>query len=31
VPLHFAIGRGLNDAADKWTVKAILEFTFGKP
>lgn len=30
VPLHFAIGRGLNDAADKWTVKAILEFTFGK-
>jgi hypothetical protein len=30
VPLHFAIGRGLNDAADKWTLKAILEFTFGK-
>ncbi|HLX80880.1 MAG TPA: hypothetical protein VKS43_09875 [Burkholderiales bacterium] len=30
VPLHFAIGRGLNDAADRWTVKAILEFSFGK-
>jgi len=28
IPLHFGIGRGLNDAADKWTVKAILEFTF---
>jgi hypothetical protein len=28
LPLHFAIGRGLNDAADKWTVKAILEFAF---
>ena len=28
VPLHFAIGRGLNDAADKWTVKAIFEFSF---
>jgi hypothetical protein len=31
VPLHFAIGRGLADAADKWTVKAIFEFSFGKP
>ena len=30
VPLHLGIGRGLNDAADKWTVKAIFEFTFGK-
>ena len=30
VPLHFAFGRGLNGAADKWTIKAILEFTFGK-
>jgi hypothetical protein len=30
VPLHFAIGRGLKDDADKWTVKAILEFSFGK-
>jgi hypothetical protein len=28
VPLHFGIGRGLNDAADKWTIKAILEFPF---
>jgi hypothetical protein len=28
LPLHFAIGRGLNDAADKWTVKAIFEFSF---
>jgi hypothetical protein len=28
LPLHFGIGRGLNDAADKWTVKAILEFRF---
>jgi hypothetical protein len=31
IPLHFGIGRGLNDAADKWTLKAILEFRFGKP
>jgi hypothetical protein len=31
LPLHFGIGRGLNGAADKWTLKAILEFTFGKP
>ena len=31
VPLHLGIGHGLNDAADKWTVKAILEFTFDKP
>jgi hypothetical protein len=30
VPLHFAIGRGLKDDVDKWTVKAILEFSFGK-
>ncbi|MGH8765312.1 MAG: hypothetical protein ACRET8_06310 [Burkholderiales bacterium] len=29
VPIHFAIGRGLTDATDKWTVKAILEFAFG--
>ena len=28
IPLHFGIGRGLNDAADKWTVKAIFEFVF---
>jgi hypothetical protein len=28
IPLHLGIGRGLNDAADKWTVKAILEFAF---
>lgn len=28
VPLHVGIGRGLNDAADKWTVKAILTFPF---
>jgi hypothetical protein len=28
IPIHFGIGRGLNDAADKWTVKAILEFRF---
>lgn len=26
VPLHIGIGRGLTDAADKWTLKAILEF-----
>ena len=31
VPIHLAVGRGLTDAADKWTVKAILEFRFGKP
>lgn len=31
VPLHLAIGRGLTDTADKWTVKAIFEFSFGKP
>jgi len=30
VPLHFAIGRGLKDDSDKWTVKMILEFSFGK-
>ena len=30
VPLHFAIGRGLKDDTDKWTVKMILEFSFGK-
>jgi hypothetical protein len=30
LPLHFGIGRGLNGAADKWTVKAIVEFSFGK-
>ena len=28
VPIHFGIGRGLNDATDRWTVKAILEFSF---
>ena len=28
VPLHIGIGRGMNNAADKWTVKAILTFTF---
>src|SRR5690349_11698560 len=28
VPLHVGIGRGLNDATDRWTVKAILEFSF---
>jgi hypothetical protein len=27
VPIHFGIGRG-NSAADHWTVKAILEFSF---
>jgi hypothetical protein len=31
VPVHFAIGRGLGDAADKWTLKAIFAFSFGKP
>ena len=31
VPLHFAVGRGLNEAAEKWTVKAIFEISFGKP
>ena len=31
VPLHFAVGRGLNEAAEKWPVKAIFEFSFGKP
>ncbi|MFC3652929.1 hypothetical protein ACFONN_15330 [Dyella humi] len=25
IPFNFGIGRGLNDASDKWTVKAILE------
>jgi hypothetical protein len=25
VPFNFGIGRGLNDASDKWTIKAILE------
>ena len=29
VPIHFAIGRGLTDATDKWTVKAIFAFAFG--
>jgi hypothetical protein len=28
LPIHFGVGRGLTDAADKWTVKAILEFSF---
>lgn len=28
VPVHLGIGRGLTDAADKWTLKAILEFPF---
>jgi len=28
VPVHFGIGRGLNDATDKWTMKAIFEFSF---
>ena len=28
VPLHFGIGRGLNGATDKWTVKAIFEINF---
>jgi hypothetical protein len=31
IPLHIGIGRGLNDAADKWTIKAIFEFSFEKP
>ena len=31
VPIHLGIGRGLSDATDRWTVKAILEFSFGKP
>jgi len=31
VPLHFAVGRGLNEAAEKWPVKAIFEFSLGKP
>lgn len=30
VPLQFGIGRGLNDATDKWTVKAIFAFDFAK-
>jgi hypothetical protein len=25
IPFNFGIGRGLNDASDEWTVKAILE------
>jgi len=28
LPLHLGIGRGLNDAADRWTIKAILTFSF---
>jgi hypothetical protein len=28
LPLNLGIGYGLNDAADKWTVKAIFEFRF---
>jgi hypothetical protein len=31
VPLQFGIGRGLNEATDKWTVKAIFSFSFSKP
>jgi hypothetical protein len=31
VPIHFAIGRGLTDATDKWTIKAIFEFTLKSP
>jgi hypothetical protein len=30
LPLQFGIGRGLNDATDKWTVKAIFTFTFDR-
>ena len=28
LPFHVAVGRGLNDATDRWTVKAIFEFAF---
>lgn len=28
IPFHLAVGRGLNDATDRWTVKAIFEFPF---
>jgi hypothetical protein len=29
--MQLGIGRGLNEATDKWTVKAIFEIPFGKP
>lgn len=29
VPFNFGIGRGLNSATDKWTVKAIFQIPFG--
>ena len=28
LPMHLAVGHGLNDAADNWTVKAIFEIPF---
>jgi len=31
IPLHFAIGRGLNSATDRLTLKAIFEIPIGKP
>ena len=28
IPFNFGIGRGLNGATDRWTVKAIFAFSF---